>query len=144
MRKQQSRYGGQGVVAKRYYDPEERRQRRAGQGQALLGGSGAVSAGYGAYGIQRDTRATRAKIKNIVNAANENADALRNANERLDKFQQPKGNPAKVALMTPKDVKGLMRVRPRNAAMLVGGAGGIGAAYLTGRHMNSNRGRGWN
>ena len=136
MKKQQPTYGGQGAVAKRYYDPEDRRQRRAGQAQALAGSAGAAGIGYGARGAYKDNKAYRSALKEL-DSANEYLSSKKRGMVKLGEraAQNSRGRVPG---------KGTAIISRRHGAGLLAGAAGIGAAAQIGRHMNSNRGRGWN
>lgn len=140
---EQSRYGTHGSVGKRYYDPEDRRQRRVGQAQAIAGAGGAGAAGFGAKGIADDTKKLRQKSGTSEKGAATNRATLRRLAENAPEGKKPYIADLKPVLDSA-DRKGLLKVTPKNAALLAGGAAGLGAASQITRHVSSSRGRGWN
>lgn len=140
-----SRLGGPSVVGKRYYDPEDKRQRRIGQTQAAASIAGAASTASGVAGIARGTKKARATAAAPERGAATNVRHLFEANDELKvRGGKPKMVHNVKPAMTEAQRRKLYSVSRRNAALTAGGLLGIGAATQISRHANSNRGRGWN
>lgn len=135
-----SRLGGPSVVGKRYYDPEDKRQRRLGHAQAATGIAGTAAAASGVNSIAQDSKKARKKVANL----SADRETVQRVNEEL-KSRKKKMHPVNAASgMTPAQRKTIFAVSGRNAALTAGGLLGVGAATQISRHANSNRGRGWN
>lgn len=140
------RYGTNSSVGKRYYDPEDARQRRLGQAQATGVGAGAVASGYGGKKIYDETKGIRQRLKNPEKGAKTNKKSLDEANEQLKKVP---GGRTRVSHeikpnLTDAERRKLFSISRRNATLVGGGLLGVGAASQITRHASGNRGRGWN
>ena len=109
-------------AAPRYYDDENRRQRRLGQYQGVLGLGGVAAAGEGGRRIYQDTK------------------NLRDLTVRED----PKGATARpgvhVPLRSSKAGKGAVSLKKLPVGLVAGGVAGVGGATVIRRHAESNRG----
>jgi hypothetical protein len=114
----------QPVGKSRFYDPEHRRQRRLGMGQAALTGAGAAGLAIGGRGALKSTKAVRALT-----------------------VRAPKGSPKAGSFSiahgdTPAG-KGILALRRRDAAALAGGTAGLGGALGLRSYAESRRGTAW-
>jgi hypothetical protein len=108
----------------KYYDPENRRQRRLGAAEAGLGLSGGYVGFKGAKGVRETTRAGR-KLTGVVGRSADK-DATATANKVV------------------RSGKGIL-VRRKNVAQLGGGALLLGGAGLVRQHAEGKHGRrAWN
>ena len=108
----------QPVGKARSFDPEHRRQRRYGMGEAALIGAGGVLGFRGAKGIRTSSRAARS----IQWAA--------------------KGKPNEADLRAA--LSQGITARRKDLAQLGGGVAGLGGAAALRQHAESRRGRAWN
>ena len=125
-RKDAVKYGAyaKGEDVAKYYDPENRRQRRLGAAEAGLGLSGGYVGLKGAKGVRQTTRAGRKLTGVAGRTADKEATATANSVIRGG--------------------KGIL-VRRKNVAQLAGGAALLGGAGLVRQHAEGKHGRrAWN
>lgn len=104
--------------SRREYDPEHRRQRRLGMGEAVLLGTGGGAAGYGGHGAYR-TKQAAGKVTGVT------------------------GKDAKAVKATRDALKSGLLIRPRHLGALAGGAAALGGAGLLRGHAEKPKGRPW-
>ncbi len=109
-------------AAPRYYDDENRRQRRLGQYQGVLGLGGAAAAGEGGRRIYQDTK------------------KLRDLTVREDAKGATAREGVHVPLRSSKAGKGAVSLKKLPVGLVAGGAAGLTGATVIRRHAESNRG----
>lgn len=107
------------VGKSRFYDPESRRQRRLGMAEAALAGGSAAGLILGVRGAAKTTKLVRGKHPNIVGSAKEVAELKHRVGRAVS-------------------------AKPRELALLGGGAASGGGAVAVRRHAESRRGHPYN
>ncbi|HEY5787495.1 MAG TPA: hypothetical protein VIT65_22245 [Microlunatus sp.] len=112
------------VAKSRFYDPEHRRQRRLGMGQAALAGAGATGLVLGGRGAVKSTKAvrditTRVPGKSVKGVSN------------IKRYGDTESG------------KRILALRRRDAALLAGGTAGAGGALGLRSYAESRRGGAW-
>lgn len=137
-----ARYGESAIVGKRYYDPEERRQRRMGAAMGTLAVGGAAGVGYGGYDTYEQTRRVLANDGKRIARNKANVDTVAQLNRKLFRFKQ-EGESIR-SVPSPIEAGQIPVVfRRRGVAALGAGSAALAGAYGLHRHANSNSGRTW-
>ena len=134
-----------GDVAKAYYDPEDRRQRALGMGEAGLGLTGTAGAIQAGRMIRNDTKSHR--MGQAMQAANvEHGVSARGAKGAFPTNEAREEHAAKLKAAQAKAMprtKGTYRIKRKPVALAVGSAAALLGARKVNRFAESERGRKW-